>query len=181
VYRALELNLRIKPRQRLVREMPQPLAVPDKPNLVWSMDFMHDQLADGRSVRLFNVLDDFNREGLMIEADLSLPAVRVVRALDQLIEWRGVPAFIRCDNGPEYISETVQQWAKTRAFGSTSSSQGNRNKTPTSNAKVGRCATTGSRSRCLTPSRRCRSQRRVGSGRTTTNAPIWRWGVSPHP
>lgn len=116
VYRSLERNLRIKPRQRLVRETPQPLAVPDAPNVVWSMDFMHDQLADGRSFRLFNVLDDFNREGLIIEADLSLPAVRVVRALDQLIEWRGVPAVIRCDNGPEYISETVQQWAKGRGI-----------------------------------------------------------------
>ena len=71
VSRALELNLRIKPRQRLVRETPQPLAVPDAPNAVWSMDFMHDQLADGRSVRVFTVLDDFNREGLIIEADLS--------------------------------------------------------------------------------------------------------------
>jgi putative transposase len=116
VYRALELNLRIKPRQRLVRETPQPLAVPDAPTAVWSMDCMHDQLADGRSVRLFNVLDDFNREGLIIEADLSLPAARVVRALDQLIEWRGAPAVIRCDNGPEYISETVQQWAKGRGI-----------------------------------------------------------------
>ena len=47
------------------------------------MDFMHDQLSDGRSFRLFNVLDDFNREGLGIEADFSLPAVRVIRALDQ--------------------------------------------------------------------------------------------------
>lgn len=116
VYRALELNLRIKPRQRLVREIPQPLTVPDTPNAVWSMDFMHDQLADGRSFRLFNVLDDFNREGLIIEADLSLPAARVVRALDQLIDWRGAPAVIRCDNGPEYLSETVQQWAKGRGI-----------------------------------------------------------------
>ena len=80
------------------------------------MDFMHDQLADGRSYRLFNVLDDFHREGLIIEADLSVPVGRVVRALDQLIEWRGAPAVIRCDNGPEYISETVQQWAKGRGI-----------------------------------------------------------------
>jgi putative transposase len=116
VYRSLELNTRIKPRQRPVRETPQPLAVPDQPNVMWSMDFMHDQLADGRSFRLFNVLDDFNREGLIIEADLWLPAVRDVRALDQLIEWRRVLATIRCRNGPEYISETVQQWAKTRGI-----------------------------------------------------------------
>lgn len=63
-YRALELNLRIKPNKRLVREKPEPLAVPDAPNVIWSMDFMSDQLEDGRSFRTLNVLDDFNREGL---------------------------------------------------------------------------------------------------------------------
>ncbi len=67
IYRALELNLRIKPKKRLVREEPEPLAVPDGPNLTWSMDFMSDQLADGRSFRTLNVLDDFNREGLGID------------------------------------------------------------------------------------------------------------------
>lgn len=65
---------------------------------------MHDQLSDGRSVRLFNVLDDFNREGLDIEVDLSLPSARVIRSLKQIIQWRGKPRVIRCDNGPEYIS-----------------------------------------------------------------------------
>ncbi len=112
VYREPELNLRIKPRKRLVRAVPEPLAVPTVKNDTWSMDFMHDQLADGRSFRLFNVIDDFNREGLAMEVDLSLPANRVVRALDQLIEWRGTPIRIRCDNGPEYVSHTLQQWAK---------------------------------------------------------------------
>jgi len=70
----------------------------------WSMDFMHDQLNDGRSYRLLNVIDDFNREGLGIEVDFSLPAERVIRSLEQIIEWRGKPRSIRCDNGPEYIS-----------------------------------------------------------------------------
>lgn len=63
------------------------------------MDFMHDQLSDGRSIRLFNVIDDFNREGLGIEVDFSLPSERVTRALDQIIEWRGQPQTIRCDYG----------------------------------------------------------------------------------
>ena len=79
------MNLRIKPKKRLVRERPEPLAVPETINEVWSMDFMHDQLSDGRSFRLFNVLDDFNREGLAIEVDLSLPSARVIRALEQVI------------------------------------------------------------------------------------------------
>lgn len=112
IYRELELNLRIKPRKRLVREKPQALAVPEAINQCWSMDFMHDQLSDGRSFRLLNVIDDFNREGLGIEVDFSLPAERTIRALEQIIEWRGKPAMIRCDNGPEYISGAVTAWAE---------------------------------------------------------------------
>lgn len=58
--------------------------MPEAPNEVWSMDFMADQLADGRAFRTLNVLDDFNREGPAIEVDFSLPAERVVRALEQI-------------------------------------------------------------------------------------------------
>ncbi len=76
IYRELELNRRIKPRQRLVRERPGPLAVPEQPNQTWSMDFMADQLADGRSFRTPNIIDDFNREGFGIEVDFLLPAER---------------------------------------------------------------------------------------------------------
>jgi len=93
---------------------PEPLAVPDKPNETWSMDFMADQLADGRSIRTLNVLDDFNREGLAIEVDFSLPAERVVRSLNQIIEWRGQPQTIRVDNGPEYVSGKLMEWAEKR-------------------------------------------------------------------
>lgn len=116
IYRELELNLRIKPKKRLQRDKPEPLAVPERLNQTWSMDFMHDQLADGRRYRLFNVLDDCNREGLCIEVDFSLPAERVIRALDQIIEWRGQPQTLRCDNGPEYISELLKLWAQTRGI-----------------------------------------------------------------
>jgi putative transposase len=114
IYCELELNLRIKPKKRLKRDKPEPLAVPESPNQTWSMDFMADQLADGRSIRTLNVLDDFNREGLAIEIDFSLPAERVVRALNQIIEWRGKPKTIRVDNGPEYISGTLMEWAEKR-------------------------------------------------------------------
>ncbi|MCG9117001.1 DDE-type integrase/transposase/recombinase, partial [Laribacter hongkongensis] len=101
-----------KPRKRLVREKPEPLAVPDAMNQCWSMDFMHDQLADGRRFRLLNIIDDFNREALAMDIDLSLPAERVVRALDQVIEWRGKPTAIRSDNGPEYVGKTQTEWAQ---------------------------------------------------------------------
>ena len=111
IYRELELNLRIKPRRRIKRDHPGELGVPKAKNQVWSMDFMSDQLVDGRHLRTFNVIDDYNREGLGIEVDLSLPSSRVTRALDQIIEWRGKPAALRCDNGPEYINQTLVSWA----------------------------------------------------------------------
>lgn len=114
MYRELELNLRIKPRKRIVREKLEPLAVPESINQCWPMDFMHDQLSDGRSYRLLNVIDDFSREALAIDIDLSLPSERVVRALDQIIEWRGKPQVIRCDNGPEYICCIFITWAERR-------------------------------------------------------------------
>jgi putative transposase len=86
IYRELELNLRIKPRHRLIRDKPLLLAAPIAINRRWSMDFMHDQLADRRSIRLFNVIDDFTREGLGIEIDFSLPAERLIGSLDRIME-----------------------------------------------------------------------------------------------
>lgn len=116
IYKALELNLRIKPKKRLCREVPQALSVPEEINEVWSLDFMHDQLTDRRPFRLLNVIDDFNREALGIEVDFSLPAERLIRALEQIISWRGKPKIIRCDNGPENISGAVQTWASRRGI-----------------------------------------------------------------
>ena len=116
IYCELELNLRIKPKKRLKRDKPAELLVPNAINQCWSMDFMHDQLQNGRSIRLFNVIDDFNREGLSIEIDFSLPSERVTRSLDQVIEWRGKPKSIRCDNGPEYISEKLKAWAQSNSI-----------------------------------------------------------------
>ena len=111
IYCELELNLRIKPRKRLKRDKPDALAVPEAPNMTWSMDFMADRLGDGRAFRLLNVLDDFNREGLGIEVDFSLPAERVIRSLNRIVGWRGKPKIIRVDNGPEYISGKLLEWA----------------------------------------------------------------------
>lgn len=116
IYRDLELHLRIRPKRRMVREKPETLAVPTGSNQVWSMDFMRDQLADGRVFRLFNVINDFNREALAIDIDFSLPALRVIRSLEQVMEWRGKPAVLRCDNGPEYISGELQRCAEQQGI-----------------------------------------------------------------
>jgi putative transposase len=112
VYCELRLNLRVKPKKRLPKRLPQPLSQPKCANQSWSLDFMSDSLASGRAFRTLNILDDFNREALWIEVDTSLPAERVVRILDTLIAWRGCPAQIRMDNGPELISHRLEAWAE---------------------------------------------------------------------
>ena len=76
------------------------------------MDFMADQLGDGRAIRLLNVPDDFNRESLSIEVDFLLPAERMIRSLDRIIEWRGKLHAIRVDTGREYISAKLKGWAE---------------------------------------------------------------------
>ncbi|MFT6044866.1 MAG: putative transposase [Arenicella sp.] len=116
IYCELALNLRIKPRRRLKRNKPEPLKEPIHKDQVWSIDFMHDQLADCRNYRLFNVIDDYRREGLAIEAGFSLPSIRVIRVLNQLLEWRDKPVVIRCDNGPEFISHEFVNWAESKGI-----------------------------------------------------------------
>lgn len=93
------LNLRIKPKRRIKRDFPGELNVPTAPNQVWSMDFMSHQLVRRKSLPTFNMLDDYNRKGLGIEANLTPPASRMIGILDKIIEWRGRPAALRCANG----------------------------------------------------------------------------------
>ena len=84
--REMELDLRIRPRKRSKRDKPNALAVPEALNLTWSMDFTPHRLGDGRAFRLLNVLDDFTHELPGIEVDFTLPAERVIRSLDRIIE-----------------------------------------------------------------------------------------------
>ena len=110
VYRAMRLNIRRKAKYRLPERVKHKLGVATAINQSWSIDFMSDTLKDGRSFRLFNVIDDFNRESLAIEADTSLPSLRVQRVLGRLLKERGKPANIRCDNGPEFIAHSLREW-----------------------------------------------------------------------
>ncbi len=86
VYTMLHLNVRRRVKRRIPQRIKQPLLVPETINQVWSMDFMCDSLVDGRRFRLLNIIDDYNRESLRIEVDTSLPSLRVIRVLQQIIE-----------------------------------------------------------------------------------------------
>jgi len=110
VYTDMKLNIRRRSKKRLPERIKQALIVPSAPNQVWSIDFMVDNLTDGRKFRLLNVIDDFNRQSLVVEVDTSLPSLRVIRVLERLVAERGNPANIRCDNGPEFISHKLEQW-----------------------------------------------------------------------
>ena len=112
VYTELKLNIRRRCTKRLPARAKQSLFQPQSINQVWSIDFMSDTLWDGRRFRLLNIMDDYNREVLHIEADTSLPTTRLIRTLEYLKEFRGLPEMIRVDNGPEFISSKLDLWCK---------------------------------------------------------------------
>lgn len=109
VYGELKLNLPRRGKKLLPDRIKQPLLAADQPNQGWSCDFMSDALWSGRRFRTFNVIDEFNREALCIEIDTSLPAARVIQALNELVEVRGRPLAIRMDNGPEFIAHALAE------------------------------------------------------------------------
>ena len=91
------LNLPRKTKKRLPARTLEPLLQPIYANETWSMDFMHDVLSNGVKFRSFNVIDDFNRECLNLTLDTSINSKRVIRELDKLIAWRGMPSMLLAD------------------------------------------------------------------------------------
>jgi hypothetical protein len=102
-------------RKRRRKKLPvperQPLVRPVQPNEVSSMDFVFDELANGRRVKTLTVVDDCSKEVVQIAVDTSIPALYVTRVLDQVKAERGLPKVIRTDNGPEFAGRTMQTWA----------------------------------------------------------------------
>jgi putative transposase len=112
IYREEGLAIRTKtPRRRRAAIVRHPRVVPVAPNQSWAMDFMHDRLADGTKVRLLTVVDSFSRESLALEADYGFKAAQVVDVLRRIVDQRGKPLRIHCDNGPEFVSVQLDQWA----------------------------------------------------------------------
>lgn len=113
IYKELGLNHKRRTKKRLPRRVRVPLDVPARPNAVWSIDFMQDTLYSGRRFRTFNVIDEGVREVLGIEIDTSLTGTRIKRVMEQMKEWYGLPEVIRCDNGPEMLSQAFTEWCET--------------------------------------------------------------------
>jgi putative transposase len=84
----------------------------ERPNQRWALDFVSDTLATGQTFRVFTAVDEYTRESLAMEADTSLPALRVIRALEELREGRGRPEEIRVDHGPEFVSRAMAAWCE---------------------------------------------------------------------
>ena len=114
IYREEQLSVRRKKRKRVAASSREALAIPERRNERWSMDFMADTLADGRTFRTFNVVDDCTRECVAIEVGRSIPGARVVRVLEKLRLSRGLPGVIVLDNGPEFTSRVLDPWAYER-------------------------------------------------------------------
>ena len=113
IYREAGLALRRKKRKHCVR-LRSPLGIYTAANQKWALDFVHDAVASGRSIRVLNVIDAYTRESLAMEVDTSFAGLRVTRVLDQIIAERGLPRAIRCDNGPELSSRHFLAWALDR-------------------------------------------------------------------
>jgi len=116
IYRSEGLAVRRKRRRQAARAARIKRPVATAPLECWSMDFMSDTLSDGRSLRLLNIVDNYSKLSPGIEVDLSLPAARVIRALEQAIEMHGKPAGIVTDNGPEFTSRALDAWAYSQGI-----------------------------------------------------------------
>ena len=111
LYTELGMQVRTKRRRKLVRPR-VPMLVPTRPNERWSLDFVHDQLADGRRFRILNIVDDYSRVCVGQLIDLSISGARMARYLYQLKESRGLPRAIVLDNGPEMTSKAMFFWSQ---------------------------------------------------------------------
>jgi len=114
VYRQMKLQLRKKRKRKFPLRTPKPLAQPNVMNDTWSMDFMTDSLESGRRFRVLNIIDDYNREAIWIDAQFSYTSEKVRRALEILEIDRGLPKSIRVDNGPEFISNTLKEFMEKK-------------------------------------------------------------------
>jgi len=111
LYRLAGLTVRRRRKRDRVAIERQPLALPARPNEVWSMDFVMDRLEDGRRLKALTIVDDFTKESVDIALDHGMSSHYVVRVLEDIVRFRGRPKAIRTDQGPEFTARALDQWA----------------------------------------------------------------------
>jgi len=114
LYRQEGLALRIRRRKKMASLLRTEMPRPEYANHIWSMDFMRDNLSDGRAIKLLSVVDEYTRKCLRIEVDTSINGLRVSRILSEISRKEGFPEIIIIDNGPEFISNALDAWAYHR-------------------------------------------------------------------
>ena len=100
---------RRRPRRRVASSRPRPLPA-IAPNQMWAYDFVFDACANGQKLKCLTIIDEFTRECLAIDVAGSIRSARVIEVLSRLVSERGAPAFLRSDNGPEFVSQAILQW-----------------------------------------------------------------------
>lgn len=111
LYREEGLQLQIRRRKKTAATLRVPLPYPEQVNQRWAMDFMSDNLADGRKIRLLNILEVFTKESLAMVVDTSINGTRISQVLDRLGWMKGLPEVITVDNGPEFTGKVMDSWA----------------------------------------------------------------------
>lgn len=144
IYRSEGLAIRTKtPRRRQAAAVREAVVPSTAPNQSWAMDFMHDILADGTKIRLLTIVDTFSRESVALEVDYGFKSPQVVEVLQRAVAQRGAPDRIHCDNGPEFVSLQLDQWADWTHVSSPSRGWGAHLTTPFANrsttARVKNC------------------------------------------
>lgn len=118
IWKQEQLHLRRKPKRSKIRRDYLDLLAPNGINEGWAMDFVSDWVVgpEDKKIRVINIMDERSRRALWTEAYFSITAKTLTKVLDQVIAWRGKPAYIRCDNGPEFIAEHLLNWAKNKGI-----------------------------------------------------------------
>jgi transposase InsO family protein len=177
LYREEGLSVRKRRARRRAVGTRAPILVEVLPNARWSLDFVHDQLANGRRFRILNIVDDVTRECLAAIPDTSISGRRVARELTALIERRGKPGIIVSDNGTEFTCNAMLTWSEQHQIAWHFIAPGSRCRTASVKASMAGCATSFSTKPCSSASITPAPGSRPGPMTTTANARILRWAT----
>jgi putative transposase len=168
IYTEEKLQVRRRDGRKRALGTRKPMVLPDGPNQRWSLDFMSDALTDGRRFHILAVVDDFNRENLVLVAYTSLSGHRVARELERIIAERGQPQIIVSDNGTEFTSMAILKWGQETGIDWHYIALESLSRTASLKVSTANCETNALTKRCLAhcavPAKRLKNGRRITTG-----------------